>query len=117
MVVLQEPGKSRCGGGPRVDRHVEDRSWWWVVINVVVMIPLVITDDAISNGNIVKDEDENNYGVTSSLSLKLVDQCLDLVLHLLVLLLLVLLLLVLHLALWRIWKKVKSYKHNNIHRL
>ena len=51
------------------------------------------------------DEDENNYDVTSSLSLKLVDQRLDLVLHLLVHLLLVLLLLVLHLALWRIWKK------------
>ena len=61
------------------------------------------------------DEDENNYGLTSSLSLKLVDQRVDLVphllvLHLLVLLLLVLhllglLLLVLHLALRRIWKK------------
>ena len=53
-----------------------------------------------------------NYGVTSSLSLKLVDQRLDLVLHLLVLLLLVLHLLVLlplalHLALWRIWKKLR----------
>ena len=51
VLLLQEPGKSWCGGGPRVDRHVEDRSWWWVVIDVVVMIPLVITDDAISNGN------------------------------------------------------------------
>ena len=61
---------------------------------------MVIMDDAISDGNIVKDEDENNYGVTSSLSLQLVDQRVDLVLHLLVHLLLVL-----HLALWRIWKK------------
>ena len=73
---------------------------------------MVIMDDAISDGNIVKDEDENNYGLTSSLSLKLVDQRLDLVPHLLVLFLLVL-----HLTLWRIWKKVTSYKHNNIHRL
>ena len=48
-----------------------------------------------------------NYGVTSSLSLKLVDQRLDLVLHLLVLHLLVLLPLALHLALWRIWKKLR----------
>ena len=82
------------------------------MINVLVMIYhisylpyMVIMDDAISDGNIVKDEDENNHGVTSSLSLQLVDQRVDLVLHLLVHLLLVLLLLVLHLALWRIWKK------------
>ena len=45
-------------------------------------------------------DDNNNDGVTSCLSLKLVDQRVDLVLHLLVLLLLVL-----HLALWRIWKQ------------
>ena len=48
----------------------------------------------ISDGNFVNDEGDER-GVTSSLSLKLFDQRLDLVLHLLVLLLLG------HLALWK----------------